>query len=91
MELSGAIDSYLEYDVLIHPLLNDVTGIGNATLLKEHGITAQVDLPNVGENLQVSDSQFNVVLSFWPHRAVQGPCRCPGKCRLDQLFFDPSS
>ncbi|CAL1709878.1 unnamed protein product [Somion occarium] len=34
------------------PKILELSGIGNATLLKEHGITAQVDLPNVGENLQ---------------------------------------
>jgi hypothetical protein len=31
-------------------------GIGNATLLRQFGIEALIDLPGVGENLQVSIS-----------------------------------
>lgn len=29
------------------------TGIGNATILEQYGITARLDLDTVGENLQV--------------------------------------
>ncbi|TDL16830.1 alcohol oxidase [Rickenella mellea] len=34
------------------PKLLELSGIGNASILKEKGITARVDLPAVGENLQ---------------------------------------
>lgn len=34
------------------PQLLELSGIGNATLLRSHGITPLVDLPGVGENMQ---------------------------------------
>lgn len=37
----------------ILPTTHQHPGIGNATLLKEHGIDVLVDLPQVGQNLQV--------------------------------------
>lgn len=35
------------------PQLLELSGIGNASILSAHNITTLVDLPGVGENLQV--------------------------------------
>ncbi len=52
LELSGRCSI-----VFCSPEDSRVLGIGNRTLLQSHGITTLVDLPGVGENLQVGGLQ----------------------------------
>ncbi|OHE92089.1 GMC oxidoreductase [Colletotrichum orchidophilum] len=51
----------LSAGALVSPLLLELSGVGRATVLKQHGIKTVVDLPTVGENLQ---DQMNNGLSF---------------------------
>lgn len=36
------------------PQILELSGIGNSTILSEHGIDTIIDLPGVGENLRAS-------------------------------------
>ncbi|KAK1491838.1 GMC oxidoreductase [Colletotrichum tamarilloi] len=51
----------LSAGALVSPLLLELSGVGSANVLKQHGIKTVVDLPTVGENLQ---DQMNNGLSF---------------------------
>lgn len=46
------------------PQLLELSGIGNKTILQKYGITTLIDLPNVGENLQVCHESYPVEISF---------------------------
>lgn len=48
---------------LVSPLLLELSGVGNPTVLAKHGIATVVDLPTVGENLQ---DQINNELVYTP-------------------------
>ncbi|KAK1671888.1 GMC oxidoreductase [Colletotrichum godetiae] len=51
----------LSAGALVSPLLLELSGVGSANVLKQHGIKTVVNLPTVGENLQ---DQMNNGLSF---------------------------
>ena len=57
MDCHLSIKNLLSYLLLIGtiqtPQLLELSGIGNATLLRSIGISPLLDLPSVGENLQV--------------------------------------
>lgn len=48
---------------LVSPLLLELSGVGNPSVLSKHGIETVVDLPTVGENLQ---DQINNELIYTP-------------------------
>jgi choline dehydrogenase-like flavoprotein len=50
--VSAKREIILSAGVFQSPQLLELSGIGNATLLKSLGISALIDLPGVGENLQ---------------------------------------
>ena len=62
----------------IHPTraLTLPTGIGNTEILRNAGIEPLVELPGVGENLQVRvESVGQVGRSYWWTGRRAGPCR----------------
>lgn len=53
----------LSAGALVSPLLLELSGVGNPSVLSKHGIDTVVDLPTVGENLQ---DQINNELIYTP-------------------------
>ncbi|OSD07655.1 GMC oxidoreductase [Trametes coccinea BRFM310] len=60
------------------PQLLELSGIGNATILKQHGIKTLIDLPQIGENLQ----EHLFVAAQWQVK--------PGVETFDLLRNDPA-
>ena len=64
------------------PQLLQLSGIGPAALLRQHGITVQVDAPEVGENLQ-DHYQARVIVKLRQRRSLNDDVRSP--LRLAQM------
>ena len=58
------------------PQLLQLSGIGPAALLRQHGITVQVDAPEVGENLQ-DHYQARVIVKLRQRRSLNDDVRSP--------------
>ncbi|OTB10837.1 putative GMC oxidoreductase [Daldinia sp. EC12] len=59
--ISAAKEVLLSAGSLRSPLILERSGVGNPSILKEHGIETRINLPGVGEHLQ---EQPNVVLEY---------------------------
>jgi choline dehydrogenase len=64
------------------PQLLQLSGIGQASLLRQHGITVNVDAPEVGENLQ-DHYQARVIVKLRQRRSLNDDIRNP--LRLAQM------
>jgi choline dehydrogenase len=64
------------------PQLLQLSGIGPVALLRQHGITVQVDAPEVGENLQ-DHYQARVIVKLRQRRSLNDDVRSP--LRLAQM------
>jgi len=78
------------------PQLLELSGIGDSDILNQFGITPIIDLPGVGENLQVEVDLLSKPISTNPHPGPfacffrlpsQGSCSCYLGYVLDICFF----